>query len=96
MSPLLSVCAGGVQADQRDAVGRPGLLEIHPVRQACELQVDVAASDRLDVGGAWCGSEPHRFSYLPALIPFVENIQTRSVSWKLFHLIELRREDIFE
>ena len=42
---LPSVGAGGVQADQRNALAR--LLEIEPVRLAVEVQAQVAADHRL-------------------------------------------------
>jgi hypothetical protein len=47
VAELAAVGAGGVQADERDAL--PGFLEVDAVGTAAERQVDVAADDRLDL-----------------------------------------------
>ena len=43
---LTAVAAGGVQAEQRRAL--PGFLDIEPVRPAKEIEMHVAADDRLE------------------------------------------------
>jgi len=46
---LASVGAGGVEADERNAL--PGLLEIDPVRLAREVETQIASDDGIDGGG---------------------------------------------